>query len=152
MRRTVLIYALLGPLAGALVYLALSVAARLLGATSNLFAPLAQGGEIAASLGAASWRIGPALLLTWMPAVLTGFATARVEQSQGSCAWWTSCLIGAVFSGAGGYALIALGRALYPEADFIPPPAPGAALIALVGFVGTWPCWLAAYRSSPQNR
>jgi hypothetical protein len=152
MRRTVLIYAMLGPLAGGLIYLLLSIAAHIMGVTSNLFAPLAQSGEVAASLAAAGWRIGPALLLTWMPAVLTGYATARIAQARGDCPWWASCASGSAFSGVGGYALIALGRAMHPDATFIPTPASGAALIALVGFAGTWPCWLAAYRNSAQKR
>jgi hypothetical protein len=152
MRRTVLIYLTLGPLAGGSIYLIISIAAHLMGARSALFAPLAQSGEVAASLAAAGWRIGPAVLLTWMPALLTGCATALIARKRGICPWWVSCGFGAALSGVGGYALIALGRSLHPDATFIPPPASGAALIAMVGFAGTLPCWMLAYRSSAQKR
>lgn len=151
MRRTVLIYAVVGPVAGAALYLTISILARLLGSTSNLFAPLGAGAELEISMAMAA-RIGPALLLTWLPALLTGLATAWIVEIRGQRAWWASCAIGGALSGVGGYALIAIGRSMLPDAAFIPPAAGGAALIALVGFAGTLPCWLLAYRSSAQKR
>ncbi len=147
MARLVAIYAALGPVVGALLYVALSGLAGALGIRSNVFIDPALLGSAADTLGLAGWQIALSAPFSLLPAILTGLLTARRIEARGSCPWQLSCLYGGAISGVAGFAALAAARAGYPELAIIPPPLPGAALIALIGFLGTWPCWrLAASR------
>ena len=156
--RLVVTYALLGPATGALLYVALSaIAARAqvfpeLFLDPGLFGPTFRG-----NLGLASWQIACSAPLTVMPALLTGLLTVRRIRKRGSCPWWLSCGYGGLASGALALPGLGFGHLLVGELIRIPPVIAGSALIALIGFVGTLPCWwlvsqqAKAYRSSPQN-
>jgi hypothetical protein len=141
--------------AGALIYVALSAAAAALGLRTNLFMnPGLFSWALAQGVGVAGWQIAISAPLSFAPALIVGLATWRHIASRGSCPWWLSCLYGALASGPPGTLFLWAARAAYPDLTIIPHPVPGGALIALIGFVGTWPCWrlaTAAYRSSPQN-
>lgn len=147
MARLIAIYALVGPIVGAILYLAISALAGWLGFRTNLFVDPAMFGTAAQNLGLAGWQIALSAPFSLAPALLTGWLTARRIERTGGCPWWLSCLYGGVISGIGGFAALAAARAGYPELTIIPPPLPGAALIGFIGFVGTWPCWQLAGRA-----
>jgi hypothetical protein len=156
--RLILIYACVGPVVGALLYVGLSAAAGALGLRTNVFMdPDLFQQALTRTAGVAGWQIAISAPLSLTPALLTGWLTARRIETSGSCPWWESCLHGALTSGPPGVLFLWAARAAYPEMTIIPYPAAGGALIALIGFFGTLPCWwlavnpLAAYRSSPQN-
>jgi hypothetical protein len=156
--RLILIYALVGPVVGALLYVGFSAAAGALGLRTNVFMdPDLFRQAMAQTAGVAGWQIAISAPLSLTPALLTGWLTARRIEKAGSCPLWASCLYGALTSGPPGVLFLWAARAAYPEMAIIPHPLPGGLLIGLIGFLGTWPCWwLAArkalpYRSSPQN-
>ena len=154
----ILIYALVGPVAGALLYVGFSAAAGAFGLRTNVFMdPDLFRQAMAQTAGAAGWQIAISAPLSLTPALLTAWLTLRRIERSGSCPWWLSCLYGGLLSGIPGFFFLWAARAAYPDMAMIPHPLPGGALIGLIGFLGTWPCWrLAArkpspYRSSPQN-
>jgi len=140
--RLLLIYAVVGPIGGALVYVALSAAAGWAGWRTNLFMDSALFRQaMAQTAGVAGWQIAISAPLSLTPALITGWLTWRRIERAGSCPWWLSCLHGALTSGPPGALFLWAARAAYPEMAAIPHPLPGGALIGLIGFVGTWPCW-----------
>ncbi len=150
MARIIGVYALLGPIVGALLYVGLSALVGALGVRSNVFIDPALLGSASQTLGLASWQVALSAPFSLSPALLTGWLTARRIASQGSCPWWLSCLYGGVISGLGGFVALVAAKSGYPDLPIIPNPVPGAALIAFIGFVGTWPCWwVVARRDSP---
>jgi hypothetical protein len=158
-RRLILIYAVLGPVAGALLYVGLSILAAALAIRPDVFLdPRLLGPTLIENFGVATWQIAMSAPVTLLPAALTGLTTARQMDRDGSCPGWVSCGYGALFSAALALPGLALGHLIMPQVAAIPPVIEGSALIALIGFIGTWPCWLlamqpgVAYLSSPQNR
>jgi hypothetical protein len=156
--RLILIYALVGPVVGALLYVGFSAAAGALGIRTNVFMdPGLFRQAMAQTAGVAGWQIAISAPLSLTPALATGWFTLTRIEKAGSCPWWLSCLYGALASGPPGVLFLWAARLAYPEMAIIPHPLPGGLLIGLIGFLGTWPCWwLAArkpplYRSSPQN-
>ncbi len=158
LKRIVILYALLGPVAGAALYVGLSGVASGFGVRPDIFLdPRFFGSTLFANLHLVTWQIALSTPVTLLPAVMTGWLTARRLERDGKCPWWLSCGYGGALSG--GLALIGLGlgHLAMPHLTIIPPVVGGSALIALIGFIGTWPCWrlattvLPAYRSSPQN-
>jgi hypothetical protein len=141
MARIIATYALLGPIVGALLYIALSALAGALGIHSNVFIDAALLSSARETLGLAGWQIALSAPFSLAPAILTGWLTARRMARTGNCPWWLSCLWGGLISGIGGFIALAAAKAGYPDLPIIPNPLPGAALIAFIGFVGTWPCW-----------
>ncbi len=153
MGRIIGIYAVLGPVVGALMYVALSALAGAVGIRSNVFIDAALLGSTAETLGLAGWQIALSAPFSLAPAILTGWLTARRVARVGACPWWLSCLWGGIISGAGGFAALAAAKSGYPDLPIIPDPLPGAALIAFIGFVGTWPCWrIAVFRRSEKEK
>jgi hypothetical protein len=157
--RLTLIYAVLGPIGGALLYVSFSMLAGQFGYGGALFMdPRSFGHGLSQNILATGWQIALSSPLSALPAVLTAMATNRAISSGGSCPWWKSCSYGAFFSGLLALPFLTLAGWQFGHEVVIPHPAPGSALIALIGFLGTWPCWLLAaqgplpYRSSPQNR
>lgn len=149
MARIVGVYALLGPIVGALLYVGLSALAGALGLRSNVFIDPALLGSAAETLGLAGWQIALSAPFSLMPAILTGWLTALRIAQEGACPWWLSCLYGGAISGLGGLAALMAAKSAYPDLPIIPPALPGAALIAFIGFWGTWPCWWVAARKDP---
>ncbi len=158
LKRVIILYALLGPVAGAALYVGLSGVASSFGIRPDIFLdPRLFGTTISANLHLMTWQIAVSAPVTLLPAVLTGLKTAQRILRAGHCPWWLSCAYGAAFSGGLAILGLGLGHITMPEITRIPPVIGGSALITLIGFVGTWPCWrlvtalLPAYRSSPQN-
>jgi hypothetical protein len=149
-----LIYAVVGPVAGALLYVAISAAAGAIGLRTNLVMdPALFRQALSGVAGAAGWQIAISAPLSLTPALLTGWLTWRRIARSGSCPWWLSCLYGALASGPPGALFLWAGRTAYPDLPIIPHPITGGLLIGAIGFLGTWPCWrLATYLNSPQNR
>ncbi len=149
MARIIGIYAVLGPIVGALLYVALSALAGAVGIRSNVFIDAALLSSTAETLNLAGWQIALSAPFSLAPAILTGWLTAQKVAQEGGCPWWLSCLWGGVISGAGGFAALVAAKSSYPDLPIIPDALPGAALIAFIGFVGTWPCWwVAVFRRS----
>lgn len=145
--RLFLTYAVVGPVVGALLYVGMSLAAGALGLRTNLFIDRAAIGLTAAeALGRAGWQTMATAPLSLTPALLTAWLTWRRIERGGVCPWWESCLYGALASGPPGVLFLWAARAAYPEMTIIPHPLLGGALIAFIGFVGTWPCWWLAAR------
>jgi hypothetical protein len=157
MKRIVILYALLGPVAGAALYVALSALASAFQLRPDIFIdPRFFGATLSAHLHLVTWQIAVSAPVTLLPAVLTGWLTARQVVREGHCPWWLSSAFGGMTSGALAVIGLSLGHMTGPHGMAIPPVVGGSALIALIGFVGTWPCWWLsargpAYRSSPQN-
>ncbi len=158
LKRIVLLYAMLGPVAGAALYVGLSALASAFHLRPDIFLdPRFFGATLSANLHLVTWQIAVSAPVTLLPALLTGWMTARRIAHATDCPWWLSCLYGGVFSGGLAMVGLGLGHILMPQLSIIPPVAGGSALIALIGFVGTWPCWRLAtaaspaYRNSPQN-
>ena len=158
LKRIIILYGVLGPVAGATLYVAVSALASVFQLRPNIFLdPRFFGTTLLANLDLVTWQIAVSAPATLLPAVLTGWITARRIERLAGCPGWLSCSYGGMFSG--GFAMIGLGlgQLLMPHLTIIPPVLGGSALIALIGFVGTWPCWrlatsaFPAYRSSPQN-
>jgi hypothetical protein len=142
LKRIVILYAVLGPVAGATLYVTMSMLAAVLEIRPDIFIP-AQfiGATLAAQIDLLTWQIAVSAPVTLMPAVLTGWMTARRIIRDGDCPWWLSCGYGGVFSGGLGFIGLGLGHLLMPDLSSIPPVGGGSALIALIGFLGTLPCW-----------
>jgi hypothetical protein len=157
MKRIIVLYALIGPVAGAALYVALSALASAIQIRPDIFIdPRFFGATLSAHLHLVTWQIAVSAPVTLLPALLTGWLTTRQIMRQGHCPWWLSCTFGGLASGALAVIGLGLGHLTGPHGLAIPPVAGGSALIALIGFVGTWPCWrlaaaFPAYRSSPQN-
>jgi len=140
--RLFLTYAVVGPVAGALLYVAFSALAGALDWRTNLFiAPAALGASIVEGLSRAGWQIAATSPLSLTPAFATAWLTWRRVEREGSCPWWLSCLYGALTSGPPGALFLWAARAAYPEMTIIPHPLPGGCLIAAIGFVGTLLCY-----------
>ena len=159
LKRIIILYGLLGPVAGATLYVVMSAFASVFQLRPDIFLdPRFFGTTLLANVDLVTWQIAVSAPVTLLPAVLTGWMTAQRINRHGDCPWWLSCGYGGVFSGGLAVAGLALGHLMLPHLAIIPPVAGGSALIALIGFVGTWPCWrlatavFPAYRSSPQNR
>jgi hypothetical protein len=159
-RRVILLYAILGPVAGAFLYVLMSALAAALGIGSGVFIEARQiGATLIDNLGLLWWQLAISAPFTALPAMATGWLSARQMEAEGHCPWWLSCLYGGLSSGILAIVGLGLGHLTMPQLTIIPPVAGGSALIALIGFLGTWPCWRLAfgpapafYRSSPQNR
>jgi hypothetical protein len=158
LRRIVILYGVLGPVAGATLYVAMSALASAFQLRPDIFLdPRFFGATLLANLDLVTWQIAVSAPLTLLPALLTGWMTARQVEREGHCPWWLSCGYGGLFSGGLAVIGLNLGHLLMPYLAIIPPVAGGSALIALIGFVGTGPSWwlaasaFPAYRSSPQN-
>jgi hypothetical protein len=158
LKRIIILYGVLGPVAGAALYVAMSALASIFQFRPDIFLdPRFFGPTLLANLDLVTWQIATSAPVTLLPAVITGWMTAQRIERRGHCPWWLSCGYGGAFSG--GFAVIGLsiGHMTMPHLTNIPPILGGSALIALIGFVGTWPCWrlataaFPAYRSSPQN-
>jgi hypothetical protein len=158
LKRIIILYGVLGPVAGAALYVAISALASVFQFRPDIFLdPRLFGTTLLANLDLVTWQVAVSATVTLLPAVLTGWMTAQRIEREGHCPWWLSCGYGGVFSGSLAVIGLGLGHLLMPHLTIIPPILGGSALIALIGFVGTWPCWrlataaLPAYRSSPQN-
>ncbi len=77
MGRIIGVYALLGPVVGALLYVALSALAGAIGIRSNVFIDAALLGSTAQTLNLAGWQIALSAPFSLAPAILTGWLTAR---------------------------------------------------------------------------
>ena len=128
MARLIAIYALLGPVIGALLYVALSALAGALGIRSNVFIDSALLGSAVETMGLAGWQVALSAPFSLAPAILTGWLTARRIDRTGGCPWWLSCAYGGAISGVGGWVALTAAKAGYPDLPIIPQPAPGAAL------------------------
>jgi hypothetical protein len=158
LRRIIILYGVLGPVAGATLYVGMSALASVFQLRPDIFLdPRFFGTTLLANLDLVTWQIAVSAPVTLLPALFTGWMTARKIERHDDCPWWLSCGYGGVFSGGLAIIGLGLGHLLMPHLTIIPPVLGGSALIALIGFVGTWPCWrlataaLPAYRSSPQN-
>jgi hypothetical protein len=138
-----LTYAVVGPVTGALFYVAISAAAAPLGLKTNLFLAPALFEALSATAGLAIWQIAVSAPLSVMPALATGWLTWRRIEQDGACPWWRSCLYGALTSGPPGALFLWVSRLAAPAelTPIIPHPLTGGALIGLIGFLGTWPSW-----------
>jgi hypothetical protein len=158
--RLILIYGLGGPVVGALLYVALSALAAGLGIRPDIFIePRYFSATLARTFDLALWQILVSAPLTLFPAMATALLTLQRLRMTGTCPWWLSCLWGGVVSGVLALIGLSLAHATGPWGMPIPSVFGGSALIALIGFLGTLPCWglavamaAQAYRSSPQNR
>jgi hypothetical protein len=158
--RLLLIYGLCGPIVGALIYVAMSALAAVVDLRPDIFIePRFFSATLARTFDLALWQILISAPLTLAPALLTGGLTLRRMRQVGSCPWWLSCVWGGATSGVLALLGLSLAHVTGPWNMPIPPIMGGSALIALIGFLGTIPCWglVAAmtaqvYRSSPQNR
>jgi hypothetical protein len=158
LKRIIILYGVLGPVAGATLYVALSALASILHVRPDIFLdPRFFGTTLLANLDLVTWQIAVSAPVTLLPAVITGWMTVQRLERYGNCPWWLSCGYGGVFSGGLAIIGLSLGHLTMPHMTSIPPIIGGSALIALIGFVGTWPCWrlataaFPAYRNSPQN-
>jgi hypothetical protein len=159
LKRIVTLYGVLGPVAGATLYVALSALASAFQFRPDIFLdPRFFGTTLLANLDLVTWQIAVSAPITLLPALLTGWMTTLRIERDGNCPWWLSCGYGGLLSGSLAIIGLSLGHLTMPHLTIIPPILGGSALIALIGFVGTWPCWwlataaFPAYRSSPQNR
>ncbi len=158
LRRIIILYGVLGPVTGATLYVAVSALASVFQLRPDIFLdPRFFGATLLANIDLVTWQIAVSAPVTLLPALFTGWMTARRIERYGHCRWWLSCSYGSVFSGGLAIIGLSLGHLTMPHLTIIPPVLGGSALIALIGFVGTWPCWRLAkatfpgYRSSPQN-
>jgi hypothetical protein len=157
-KRIIILYGVLGPVAGATLYVAMSALASVFQLRPDIFLdPRFFGATLLANLDLVTWQIAVSAPVTLLPALLTGWLSALRIERRGDCPWWLSCSYGSAFSGGLAIIALSLGHLLMPHLTSVPPVIGGSALIALIGFVGTWPCWrlataaFPAYRNSPQN-
>jgi hypothetical protein len=157
-KRIMILYGVLGPVAGATLYVAMSALASVLHLRPDIFLdPRFFGATLLANFDLVTWQIAVSAPVTLLPALFTGWMTAQRIEREGHCPWQLSSGYGGMFSGGLAIIGLSLGHLVMPQLTIIPPVFGGSSLIALIGFVGTWPCWWLAtaafptYRSSPQN-